>query len=134
MAKHNPIKTVFKEVKRFKQVRHYQSENKAIQTNLLTSLINISKDREFNNSKGVLYWLKIREVKKWSSNITGLKRTKNNFVFFGDIPTKRNGIFKPTHLLIFVFNHQGTAVNIYLFNNYYPLNKRELQNVLSKYY
>lgn len=128
-----PIQYTFKAVNCFKQVRHYQSERELTATDLLTSTINISKDREFNNSKGISYWLKIREAKKWSKAVTGLKNTSNQLLYYGDIPTKINGMYKPTHLLIFKFVAGGQKVSIDVYYNYYPKHQAELQNILSKY-
>jgi hypothetical protein len=132
MATQQPTQHIFKAVKCFKQVRHYQSE-KELNNDLLTSSINIGKDREFNKSKNVSYWLKLREPKKWGKNITGLKKTKNPYVYFGDIPTIKNGVHKPAHLLVFVFNKTGTKLKIHLYKNYYPSNKNELNNILAGY-
>lgn len=133
MATQTPTQYKFKAFKCFKQVRHYQSENNLTATDLLTDTINISKDRSFNNSKGVSYWLKIREVKKWSKAVTGLKRTSNKLLYYGDIATSTNGVYKPTHLLIFKFVAGGREVSIDIYTNYYPKNQAELQNILSNY-
>lgn len=132
MAKQNPIRCVFNVSKIYNEVRHYESEISLKETVLLTDLINISKDRQFNNSKNVSYWLKIRQNNKWSSAITGLKTTHIPLVYYGDIAIKINGINKPTHLLIFQFEPGGKRVVIYLFNNFYPQNTQELNQLLNK--
>jgi len=120
--------------KEFKQVRHYFCE-KELENDLLTSTINISKNRMFNNSKGVRYFLRIRNGKRWSKTVTsGLLTTSNNLLFYGDIAKKTNGVFKKTHLLIFLFTPNGKQINIYVYKNYYPKSKQELQNILSKFY
>ncbi len=133
MATQQPTQHIFKAIKCFKQVRHYQSEKELTATDLLTTTINISKDREFNNSKDVSYWLKIRDVKKWTKAVTGLKRTKNSLLYFGDIATSKNGVYKPTHLLIFKFRPGGKELLVYLYKHFYPRNTTELQNILSNY-
>ena len=133
MATQTPAQYNFKAVKCFKQVRHYQSEKKLTATDLLTTTINISKDREFNNSRGVSYWLKIRDVKKWSKAVTGLKRTSNQLLYYGDIATSKNGVHKPTHLLIFKFTPGGKELLVFLYKHFYPKNNTELQSILSKY-
>ncbi len=134
MAK-QPTQYIFNVCKEFKQVRHYQSEKELVETDPLTSVINISKNRMFNNSKGAMYFLRIRNGKKWSKTTTsGLLTTKRKSLYYGDIAKRINGIYKKTHLLIFKFAPKGTAINIYVFKDYYPKNNHELQNILSNYY
>jgi len=126
---------VFNVTKQFKQVRHYQSEKELAETNLLTSTINISKNRMFNNSKDARYFLKIRNGKHWSKTTTsGLLATNKSLLYYGDIAKNVNGIFKKTHLLIFRFNRGGTQLKIDVYKNYYPSNTNKLQNILAKYY
>lgn len=132
MAKQNPIKCVYNASKIFKEVRHYKSEKPITETNLLTEKINISKDRKFNNSINVSYWLKIRCKNKWSNAITGLKDTHIPLVYYGDIATISNGKKIPKHLLIFHFTPGGNSVTIYLFENYYPFNTQELNQILNR--
>lgn len=127
-------KYVFNVSKEFKQVRHYQSE-KELENDLLTSTINIAKNRMFNNSKDARYFLKIRNGKSWSKTTTsGLLETNKSLLYYGDIAIHTNGVFKKTHLLIFKFNRGGTILNIDVFKNYYPRNNSELQNILANYY
>lgn len=126
-------KYVFNVSKKFKQVRHYQSE-KELENDLLTSVINISKNRMFNNSKDARYFLRIRNGRHWSKTTTsGLLITSNKLLYYGDLAIKTNGVFKKTHLLIFKFNRRGTILKIDIYKNYYPSNKKELQNILSKH-
>ena len=87
-------KYVFNVSKEFKQVRHYQSEKELVKNDLLTSTINISKNRMFNKSKDARYFLKIRNGKNRSKTITsGLLTTGNNLVYYGDISIKSNKVF-----------------------------------------
>lgn len=133
MTKQKPIKIVYNVSKTFKEVRHYKSVEPILNTNLLTSEINISKDRKFNNSRGVSYWIKIRHPKKWSKVISGLKSTKRPMLYYGDIPTVLNGRKIPKHLLVFRFVKVENSLTIYLYENYYPTTERELQIILSKH-
>ena len=127
-------KYVYNVVKEFKQVRHYQSENK-LENDLLTPIINISKNRRFNNSKDAMYFLRIRNGKRWSKTTTsGLLTTSKSLLFYGDIAKNINGVFKKVHLWIFQFTPNGKKINIYVYKNYYPSNKTELQSILSKFY
>jgi len=134
MARQNPIKYVFNVSKPFKEVRHYKSETKITVPNLLTTDLNISKDRRYNNSQNVSYWLKIREKQKWSKVITGLKATNKSLLYYGDIPTQQSNRNIPTHLLVFKFNRGGSQLIIYLYQNYYPSNIQKLQSILSNHY
>ena len=127
-------KYVYAVSKQFKQVRHYNCINKPTDLTLLTSSINISKNRRFNNSKDASYFLKIRKGNKWNSNVTsGLIRTHKPLIYYGDIPIILNNVYKKTHLLIFIFNNGGTELTIHLFKNYYPNSKKELQIIISRY-
>ena len=132
MALEQPIKYVFKAFKSFKDVRRYKSVKELKYDRIITSKINISKDRKFNNSKGILYWLKFRISTKWSEAITGLKVTSNPLIYYGNIATTQNGIYKPTHLLVFKFNAGGTILKIDFYRNYYPKNNKELYQILHK--
>ncbi|HIE45535.1 MAG TPA: hypothetical protein EYP87_05075 [Flavobacteriaceae bacterium] len=61
------------------------------------------------------YNTKTRVGNKWSDKIvSGLIRTSNPLVYRGDILVMVNNIYKKTHLLIFVFNHGGSELTIYL--------------------
>lgn len=131
MAKQTYFKHVYNVSKVFKEVRHYLSEKPIIEHDFLTETINISKDRKFNNSQNVSYWLRIREQKKWSKVITGLKTTNIPLLYYGDIATSTNGRKLPRHLLIFHFNSGGSKVTVYLFKDYYPSNNEELIRTIS---
>ncbi len=124
-----PKRYVFNVLKRFGTTRHYQSVKKLNPNDLLTSKINISIDRGFSKAKNIRYWLKFRKDKKWSNNVTGLKITSNNSLYYGDIP-KRNGA--PQHLLIFIFKNRDEEVLIDVYRDFYP-NNRELQRILDNY-
>lgn len=121
-------------LKQFKQVNHYRCINNPTDLTLITSTVNISKNRRFNNSKDALYFLKTRIGNKWSDKIvSGLIKTSNPLVYYGDIPVMVNNTYKKTHLLIFVFNSGGSELTIYLYKNYYPRTKQNLQNIISNY-
>ena len=127
-----PKRYVYNIYKVYKEVRHYQCTKELNKDELITSTINISKNRKFNNSIGVLYWLKIRKNKKWSKLITGLKTTSDPLVYFGDIPKITNNSFIPQHFIIFRFKKEGIQLIIEVFKNYYPKTDKELHYYLNQ--
>jgi hypothetical protein len=73
--------------------------------------INISKDRQCAKSTPY-YWLKIRESKKWSANITGLFPTNGKYIFKGD-HNKRES------LILFKFSDNAETLTVFFYQNYF---------------
>lgn len=99
---------------KYKTTKHYELIDKKNKNFLLSEKINISKDRNFAKSSPV-YWLKIREGRKWSKNITGLFDTKEKFIYWGDQDLRK-------HLIIFKFSYDAKTLTIFYFKNYYTNN------------
>src|SRR5699024_8111280 len=94
--------------------------------------INISKDRQFSKAHNIAYWLKQRNPgdTKWQKPTTGLKPTGRPLVYFGDIPKKKNGKFKPQHLLLFRFSSNAETLTIDLYHGFYTNNREELRQLI----
>lgn len=90
-----------------KQYNCYQLEK--AENPLLTSLLRIEKDRQYNNSKGLEYWLRLRNTNNWSNCklLTGLYKTKYKNIYFGDARTKQG-----KQLIIFIFSKDKTKLTI----------------------
>ena len=116
---------------RYKEVRYYDSIT-PITDNLLKPIVNISVNRQFNKSENVAYWYKNKGQNdtKLSGCITGLKRTNDKNIFYGDIPTKINGRFRPQHLIIFRFSEDLTALQIEIYKDYYPYDIEEILRLI----
>lgn len=132
MATYKLNRYVFSVFKEYKEVRHYQYTKELTKGDLITSTINISKNRKFNKSIGVLYWLRLRQNNKWSKPITGLRKTQNSMVYYGDIPKIIYKTYIPQHLLIFRFKKEGTQLIVEVFKNYYPKTDKELDYYLNQ--
>ena len=107
-----PIIHEFKEINKGKyvSVKHYSLIRSINGDSLLSGEINISKDRSCARSLPD-YWLKIRDGKNWSKFLTGLFKTNERFLFWGDIKEKQN-------LLLFHF-YDTDLLTIYYFRNYF---------------
>lgn len=109
-----PIVHVYKEVNNGKYLttKHYELVNVLGGTKLLSHRLNLSKNRNFALSTPE-YWLKERQGNKWAKYcLTGLFKTKNPKVFYGDTSKKKN-------LLLFKFDKSKNELKIYYFNNFY---------------
>ncbi len=124
MATQNPQKHNFTAINygKFKEVTHYEQTNFETENSHLAYFANISRNREFNNSKNVAFWYKSKELngKKWGNCITGLKRTSNRNIYFGDIAQVVFNRHVPTHLLIFIFSNEFRNLQILTFKDFYP--------------
>ena len=108
-----PIIHRFTEVNigKYRSVKHYDLQTVENGTTQLTNQINISANRECAKSMP-LYWVKVREGKKWSSWITGLFKTNIKGILKGDINHKQ-------HLVIFRFSNDMNELTVYYFQNYF---------------
>lgn len=131
-----PITHKYKEVNvgKYKEVKHFELVSCNCQQ-LLTDLINVSKDRQFAKISPA-YWLKNHDGKKWSNSITGLFRVPNkNNVFFGDLRRKQDVL-----IVRIKETSKGDELTAYVYLNYYPFNKNlvptqignEISNMMNK--
>jgi len=118
----NPTIHVFQEfnVGKYRSVKHFELLEIKNGSNLLTTKINLSKDRGFAKSNPD-YWIKIWQGNKWSEKtLTGLFKTNLPNVFYGYKGKKE-------HLIIFKFSKHSETVTIYFFENFFT---NDLTNVL----
>lgn len=113
-----PTIHVYKEVKRFKTVSHYEVQglNKIL---LLSERIHLSVNQQFAKSTPV-FWLKESSGHKWSTKyLTGLFKTSYKGIFKGDTQHKKN-------LLLFAFDGGLETLKIAYYPNYYTRNIKDL--------
>ena len=107
-----PVTHVYKEINvgKYKSVKHYELLE-CNKTPIFTPLINISKNQNSAQSMPI-YWLKIREGKKWGRYITGLFKTHYPSIYKGDTKRKK-------HLVIFKYSRDESILTIEFFTDYY---------------
>jgi len=109
-----PAIHVFKEfnVGKYRSVKHFELLEIKNGNNLLTTKINLSKDRGFAKSNPD-YWVKIWKGNKWAvKTLTGLFKTKLPNIYFGYKGKKE-------HLIIFKFSDDSNTITMYYFENFY---------------
>ena len=81
-----PVQHHYKVVSELKQYIVYELTS-SVNGKILTDKIRIEKDRQYHNGKGFDHWLRIRNTTNWKTSkvITGLKFTKHQTIFYGDI-------------------------------------------------
>lgn len=116
-----PVTYIFKEINigKYTSVKHYQLVSFNGITNKLSTLLNISENRNCAHSTPD-YWLKIKQDKKWGRCLTGLFKTSTQNIFRGDL-------YKKKDLLLFKFSSNADTLTICHFENYYT---KDLSNVL----
>jgi hypothetical protein len=108
-----PIIHVFKEFNegKYKGVKHYELQEVSNGNTLLSNQIHLSLNRKFAKSMPE-YWLKIRQGKKWSKCITGVFKTNDETIYFGDVDLKK-------HLLLFKLSLNARTLKVYYFLDYH---------------
>lgn len=137
MATQKPIRHVYQvqNPERYKEVKHYLIVEVSNGKRQLPEIANISENRNFSKARNVNYWLKGKDTnqKKFSRPITGLKPTGQPLIYYGDIPTKKNGRFTPKHLLIFRFSTNSETLTIDLYRDFYTNNPGELHAIITNH-
>lgn len=121
------VRHIFKEFKALKVYAIYELTNVFNGSNQLTETIRIEQFRGFSKGKGFDEYLRLRNTKNWAKceQVTGLKYTKVNHIFYGD--HKRNGV---KSLIIFNFSGDRKILTIDYFTGFYPKNEIELREFL----
>lgn len=99
--------------------KHYELVGLDDSKNKLSTLVNISKDRNYAKSMPD-YWFKIKQGKKYSEWLTGLFKTKIPLIYKGDLEKKK-------HLILFKFSNNARTLTIKYFENYHTM---DLTNLL----
>lgn len=131
MATHFKVPKIFayKEIKqgKFKDTRHYQLEPQSDVALTPSKFLNISRNRMFAKSKPI-YWVKNHNGKKWNKKmLTGLFQTDLKETYFGDIDKRK-------HLIIFHFLDDGETLFVYLFENFYTRNLKQILEYIKTSY
>lgn len=111
---------------KFKTYWEYSLNNIICGTSdIYTSAIRIEKQRGFNNSTNIDYWLVIKDKDKWShcTRLTGLRAIKKGRAFYGDQKEPNKG--KPKSLLILQFSEDYKMLTVDYFPNFYPYAPKE---------
>lgn len=122
------IRHIYK-VERAKKVYTVYQLEPTTQTPVLTDLIRIEDYRKFSNGKGFDKYLRLRDTTSWatSEQVTGLKKTNNPDVFFGD--RMHDG---KKNLIVFKFSKDKEYLLIDYYKGYYPSNS-DLKAISNKY-
>jgi len=97
---------------KYRSVKHFELVEIKNSSNLLTTKINLSKDRGFAKSNPD-YWVRTWQGSKWSAKtLTGLFKTKMPNVFFGYKGKKES-------LILFKFSNNGSTLTLYYFENFF---------------
>jgi len=96
---------------------------------VLTDLVRIEQFRKFSNGTGFSEYLRLKNTSNWktSEQVTGLKKTNNSNLFFGD----RMHLGKK-NLIVFKFSKDKEALLVDYYKGYYPT-KGDLNAILNKY-
>ncbi|MBI9056748.1 MAG: hypothetical protein JEZ01_03145 [Labilibaculum sp.] len=122
------IRHIYK-VERAKKVYTVYQLKPTTQTPVLTNLVRIEQFRKYSNGKGFDEYLRLRNTSNWktSEQVTGLKKTDNSNVFFGD----RIHLGKK-NLIVFKFSNDKEYLLIDYYKGYYPTNGN-FKAILDKY-
>ncbi len=114
---------------KYKEVKHYEKTTSTPFNSYIEDFANISKQRCFNNSQNVAFWYKSAPRKKddtrgnWDKDpITGLFRTSNPCIYYGDISSYANGRYKKHTFLFFLFSIDMEVLMIVEYKDFYPNN------------
>ncbi len=122
---------LFHELKALKGYTVYQLKYVENGTNQLTEALRIEDYRGYSMGKGFNQYLRLRTSSNWQrcEQVTGLKFTKNENIFFGD--RVHNG---KKNLLIFSFSNNRKTLIIDYFKGFYPANIEALKRLLNKHF
>ncbi len=103
--------------------------------NLLTDIIRIEKFQGKSNASKINDYLRIRNCSNWSKceQITGLRPTTKEGLFYGDRTTTDLTGLKKRTLLLFTFSTDRQTLFIDVYRGFYPNHKGILQNIISTY-
>ncbi len=103
--------------------------------NLLTDIIRIEKFQGKSNASKINNYLRIRNCSNWSKceQITGLRPTTKEGLFYGDRTTTDLTGLKKRTLLLFTFSTDRQTLFIDVYRGFYPNHKGILQNIINTY-
>ena len=112
------IRHIYK-VERAKKVYTVYQLDQPTKFTTLTVLIRIEKFREFSKGTGFDHYLRLKNTSNWAKSemVTGLKKTNNSNVFFGD--RMHDG---RKNLIVFKFFNDKQSLLIDYYKGYYPTN------------
>jgi hypothetical protein len=125
------VRHVYKVERELKSYTIYSFVEVSRSKNLLTDLIRIEPYRDKSNTTGINDYLRLRDAPNWTkcSLVTGLRKVKDQGIFYGDCRTPNLIGNKSKSLLMFRFSPCGLRLFIYVFRDFYPFNKGFLPNI-----
>ena len=129
------IRHTFKVTSELKSYSIYELENVTGNNNLLTGVIRIEKYFGKSNATNIAEYLRIRTATSWlkSEQVTGLRPTIKNGLFYGNRTyTDLTGL-KKRNLLLFKFSVDRQTLIIDVFRGFYPNHNGILQNIINTY-
>jgi len=109
-------------------------------SDIYTSAIRVEKQRGFNSSKDIHYWLVIQDNDTWSrcTRLTGLRSIKKMRAYYGDQkePFVKSPKGKPKSLIILQFAQDNKSLVVDYFPMYYPYSNETRTKIFDthKYY
>lgn len=107
---------------------------------IYTSAIRIEKQRGYNSSKDIHYWLVIKDKDVWShcTRLTGLRSIKKMRAYYGDQkePFASGPKGKPKSLIVLQFAEDHKTLVVDYFPMFYPYSKEMRAKIFEahKYY
>ncbi len=129
------IRHTFKVTSELKSYTIYQLVEVVGNKNLLTEIIRIEKFQGKSNASKIDEYLRIRNCSNWSKceQITGLRPTIKEGLFYGDRTTTNLPEPKKKTLLLFTFSTDRQTLFIDVYRGFYPIHKGILQNIINTY-
>lgn len=129
------IRHTYKVIKELKSYSIYDLVEVTGNKNLLTAVIRIEKYFGKSNASNINDYLRLRTSTNWSTSeqVTGLRPTIKQSLFYGDRTTTDLTGLKKRTLLLFTFLTDRQTLFIDVYRGFYPNHKGILQNIISTY-
>ena len=103
--------------------------------NLLTDILRIEKFQGKSNASNINDYLRLRNCSNWSKSeqVTGLRPTTKEGLFYGDWRKPNESDTLKKTLLLFLFSKDRKTLIIDVYRGFYPHYIEILQNIISTY-
>jgi hypothetical protein len=124
--------TVTSELKSYTVYELLTSEGNA---KLLTEILRIEKFQGKSNASNINDYLRLRNCSNWSKSeqVTGLRPTTKEGLFYGDWRKPNESDTPKKTLLLFLFSTDRKTLFIDVYRGFYPINPVLLQNIINTY-
>ena len=129
------IRHTYKVSNELKSYTVYQLVEVKVNKNLLTDILRIEKYQGKSNASNINDYLRIRNCSNWSKceQITGLRPTKKEGLFYGDWRKPNESDTLKKTLLLFQFSTDRKILFIDVYRGFYPNHIGILQNIINTY-